>query len=283
MAMAPASRRAKRQLEKVKQNKITDTTKVLRAVGYVRVSTDEQTEKYGPELQKEAITNFAKSQDYQLVTIIEDSISGGTEPKNRPGFRQILGMAVAKKFDILLVWKFDRLARHLVYAVVTVNELQELGIVIKSVTEPIDTSTAMGQTMFSILAGMAAQERENIKERTRGGRIKKAEHGGYACGGIPLGYRKTDDGLAVDENEAEAIKRIFQLRQEGKTLRAIAQTLTDEGFRTKKGGRWYASTVQYILDNPKYSGQVEYVFTSIGKHILSEGTHEPIIDRPLAV
>lgn len=277
--MAIVSKRAKRQIEKMKSANLTDKNLKLRVIGYTRVSSDEQAE-YGSGLdyQAEAIENFAMSQGYDLLAVISDpGISGATLPDKRPGFSQVIAMAEDEKFDVLLVWKFDRLARHLVYAVQTVAWLQEYGVDLRSITEPIDTTSPIGQVIFSVLAGMASMEREAITERTRAGRVKKAERGGYAGGVAPLGYKRTERGLELVEHEAKIVRLIYQLHNQGLSLRAIAKRLTAEGYRTKKNRKWYASTIAAVLDNAKYSGKVEYVFGTVGKYVVSKGEHLPII------
>jgi site-specific DNA recombinase len=277
--VAIVSKRAKRQIEKMKSANLTDKNLKLRVIGYTRVSSDEQAE-YGSGLdyQAEAIENFAMSQGYDLLAVISDpGISGATLPDKRPGFSQVIAMAEDEKFDVLLVWKFDRLARHLVYAVQTVAWLQEYGVDLRSITEPIDTTSPIGQVIFSVLAGMASMEREAITERTRAGRVKKAERGGYAGGVAPLGYKRTERGLELVEHEAKIVRLIYQLHNQGLSLRAIAKRLTAEGYRTKKNRKWYASTIAAVLDNAKYSGKVEYVFGTVGKYVVSKGEHLPII------
>ena len=254
------------------------------AVGYVRVSTEEQASNgHGLEAQREAIEAFAKSQGYKLLDVIIDAgVSGSTKPEEREGFRRVLELAETKAFSVLLVWRFDRLARSLVYAVTTANLLQEeYGVVLRSVTEPIDTSTPMGQTVFAILAGMAAQERQAIIQRTLAGKREKARRGGFAGGPAPYGYRRDrDGGLEVDPDEAQTIRRIYTMRQQGMSYRAIADVLNGEGIPTKRGGRWYAGTVRYILDNPKYRGAVEYYFRFDGEaHVLENAQHEAIIPQ----
>jgi len=254
------------------------------AVGYVRVSTEDQANNgHGLKVQREAIEAFAKSQGYELLDLIIDAgVSGATKPEERDGFQRVLELAEAKAFSVLLVWKFDRLARSLVYAVTTANLLQErFGVVLRSVTEPIDTSTPMGQTVFAILAGMAAQERQAIVQRTLAGKREKAKRGGFAGGPAPYGYvRDRDGGLEVDPNEAQTIRRIFTMRQQGMSYRAIADVLNSEDVPTKRGGRWYAGTVRYILDNPKYRGTIEYYFRFDGEaHVLENGQHEPILPQ----
>src|SRR4051812_5061408 len=101
--------------------------RVEKVVGYVRVSTEEQaTAGHGLEVQERAIRSFCQSQNYELVDIISDAgVSGAKRPEDREGFRRVLELAAAGQFSILLVWKFDRLARNLLFSVTTVHNLQE--------------------------------------------------------------------------------------------------------------------------------------------------------------
>jgi site-specific DNA recombinase len=254
-----------------------------KAVGYVRVSTEEQaTHGHGLDAQEKAVRAFAESQGYELVGVVSDpAVSGATRPADRPGFSEVLVRAGDREFSVLLVWKFDRLARQIVYAVATVNDLAEQhDVVIRSVTEPIDTATPMGRTIFAVLAGMAEQERQSITERTWSGRREKASRGGFAGGSAPYGYeRDLEGGLIPVAHEAEIIRKIFSLRAEGAGYLRIAQALNTDGIRGKRGGQWNASTIRYILDNPKYRGLVEYLFRWNGaeQHVIQPGAHQPLI------
>jgi site-specific DNA recombinase len=204
-----------------------------RAVGYIRVSTEEQAANgYGLEIQSSAIRSFAHSQGYELLDVISDAaVSGAKAPKHRPGFRRVMELAEAHEFSILVVWKFDRLARSLLYSVTTVNELQERhGVVLRSVTEPIDTATPMGAMIFAILASFAAEERRVITSRTLAGKKHKAMRGGFAGGPAPLGYvPDLRGGLGVDVPAAATIRHISDLREQGLSLRMIASTLNADG------------------------------------------------------
>ena len=264
----------------------TETQLVLsqKAVGYVRVSSDEQSNNgHGLEAQEAAIRAFAESQGYELVDVVADAgVSGATRPETRPGFARVVELAEQQAFSILLVWKFDRLARGLVYAVMATSALQEqFGVMLRSVTEPIDTSTPTGQMLFAIFAGMAAQEREAIIDRTIAGKKQKASRGGYVGGLTPYGYRRDKEGgLAVYEPEAAVIRRIASMRESGATLQAIADNLNTDGIPGRRGGSWYARTISYVLDNPRYKGLVECYFQHGGEqHILTEGQHEAILPR----
>ena len=265
---------------KAAEQKQTEASK--KAVGYIRVSTEEQRDS-GLSLgaQRESIAAFAKSQGYELLDIIEDAaVSGATKPMERPGFGRIVALAQAESFGILLVWKFDRLARHLAYAVATTQTLHEdYGVTLRSVTEPIETESPMGQTIFSIFAGMAMMEREAITERTLMGRKAKAKQGGFAGGKAPYGYRRDKEGgLEVVPEEATIVRRIFALQKEGLGTKAIAAQLNREGVPTRGGKPWIFSTIFGILHNEKYEGNVEYYFKSTEKESWVEpGQHEAIL------
>ncbi|WP_375408534.1 recombinase family protein [uncultured Methylobacterium sp.] len=258
-----------------------------KAVAYLRVSTDEQASNgFGLETQERALRAFAESQSYDLVEIITDGgVSGATRPAERPGFAKVLELAELKAFSILLVYKFDRLAREIRYAVTTVADLAEQhDIGIRSVTEPIDTATPMGRTVFAILAGMAESERFTIRDRTAGGKLSKAGRGGFAGGRAPFGYETDlEGGLRIIPEEAAIVRRIFKERgpaaRPKRTLRDIAAGLNADGIRSPTGKAWRHDGVGYVLDNPKYRGLVEYLFTWTGteQHVLQPGTHAAII------
>lgn len=253
-----------------------------KAVGYVRVSTEEQRDS-GLSLgaQREAIEAFAKSQGYELVAVVEDAaVSGATKPVERPGFSRILDLAQQEAFGILLVWKFDRLARHLRYAVATTQTLSEdYGVTLRSVTEPIETESPMGQTIFTIFAGMAMMEREAITERTLMGRKAKAKQGGFAGGKAPYGYRRNKEGgLIIVPEEAAVVQHIFALNKQGMGTKAIAARLNQEGVPTRGGRPWIFSTIYGILHNTKYEGNVEYYFKGTEPESFKEpGQHEAIL------
>jgi site-specific DNA recombinase len=279
----PSSRRVARLRDRRQAAAVKHAATAQKAIGYVRVSTDEQVAHgHGLDLQERAIRAFAESQGYELLDVVADpGVSGATRPFDRAGFKRLLE-AARGTCSILLVWKFDRLARQIVYAVTAVTELSaQYGLQIRSVTEPIDTATPMGRTIFAVLAGMAEQERHVVTERTWHGRKEKATKGGFAGGGAPFGYRRDQaGGLTVDAAEAAIVKRIFELAGAGEAHAAIARTLNAEGHRTRRGGAWRHGAIGYILDNPKYRGDVEYLFRWSGAEqlVLQKGSHAAIVE-----
>lgn len=125
--------------------------------GYIRVSTDDQS----LDMQRDAML----AAGLQDRAIFEDVISGTTE--KRPGLRKVF--LVVGKGDTLVVWKLDRLGRSLQGVLDTIQRLNDQGCAIRSLTEPIDTSTPIGRAMMSIILVFAQMERELISERTKRG------------------------------------------------------------------------------------------------------------------
>jgi len=136
----------------------------MRAVGYVRVSTEDQ----HSALQRHALERFARDRDWTLLRIYEDhGLSGATA--RRPALTRLLHDAHRGGFDAVVVWKFDRFARSVDDLLASLKVFQQLGVDFVSVTEGIDTTTAAGRLVFIFLAAIAEFERGLIRERVRAG------------------------------------------------------------------------------------------------------------------
>ncbi|OAH41039.1 resolvase [Methylorubrum populi] len=282
--MVTGSKRLGRLRARTKVLQETKAARAPRAVGYLRVSTEEQAATgHGLDTQEKAVRAFAESQGYELVEVLTDAgVSGATKPAERPAFGRVVALAEAGALDVLLVAKIDRLSRDIRHAMTTVSDLAEQHeVAFRSVTESvIDTSNPMGRTFFAIFAGMAENERFVIRDRTAGGRVAKAGKGGFAGGKAPYGYEKDlQGGLRVVEDQAKVVRRIYRERRQRRTLQAIAGGLNADRIPSPSGGEWQVSSVSYLLDNPKYRGAVEYLFRWNGAetHVLQPGSHEAIV------
>ncbi|KQP99709.1 resolvase [Methylobacterium sp. Leaf121] len=282
--MVTGSKRLGRLRARTKVLQETKAARAPRAVGYLRVSTEEQAATgHGLDTQEKAVRAFAESQGYDLVEVLTDAgVSGATKPTERPAFGRVVALAEAGALDVLLVAKIDRLSRDIRHAMTTVSDLAEQHeVAFRSVTESvIDTSNPMGRTFFAIFAGMAENERFVIRDRTAGGRLAKAGKGGFAGGKAPYGYEKDlQGGLRVVEDQAKVVRRIYRERRQRRTLQAIADGLNADRIASPSGGAWQVSSVSYLLDNPKYRGAVEYLFRWSGAetHVLQPGSHEAIV------
>lgn len=196
--------------------------KELRAAVYLRVSTLAQSEEdaYGLDVQEERARKFCNSQGYILdeAHLYTDKISGGTKPEDREGLSKLLAAAERGEFDCVLVYKIDRLARNLKIFLGIVEQLLALKLIFRSVTEPIDTSTPIGEMVMQILAMFAQFERGMIRERTMSGRIKAAQTGKWVGSVPPYGYvlNKTTRQLEINPKEGHIVKQIFSWVVESK-------------------------------------------------------------------
>lgn len=157
------------------KTKTADTPQGI-VYGYARVSTLEQGEKYGLEIQKEMLQKAG-------ATVIFDEMESGAN-KDRPQLKALLDTVT--KGDTIIVPKFDRLARNTLHLLQIVEQLQQKGVYFKSLSESIDTSTPMGKMFLTIMGAIAELERATIKERTQRGIHKHIEkHGTWGRKQIP--------------------------------------------------------------------------------------------------
>ena len=216
------------------------------AIGYIRVSTLEQaTEGVSLAAQRARIEAYCVANDYPLAAIFTDAGLSGASMKNRDGLHDAL--KAATKGTVLVAYGISRLARSTRDMLAIGDRLEKQGADLVSLTEKIDTTTAAGRMVFRMLAVLSEFERDQISERTTAAlRHKRLKGEKYAP--VPFGYQAIEGRLIEVQEEARIVRDILKLREEGATLRAIADQLNVKQIQPKKGGRtWYASTVRYIL------------------------------------
>jgi DNA invertase Pin-like site-specific DNA recombinase len=172
----------------------------MRVAIYTRISTGEQ----NADMQCTELTDYCNFRKWDLVKIYSDVISGSKD--RRPSLDQLMADAKRGKFDVLVVWRFDRFARSTRFLLESLELFNGLGIDFVSLRESIDTSTATGKLVFTILGAVAELERSNIRERVVAGQ-KAAKRRGVRFG---------RPEVRVDIREIEA------LRKQGQTWREIA-------------------------------------------------------------
>jgi site-specific DNA recombinase len=234
----------------------------MKLVGYCRVSTENQKEEGTVEIQRQALQDYARMHEILLAELFTDEgISGSKDLEHRPGLAAMFDYLEAHA-DIngVLIFKLDRLARDLYIQEHLLRKLQDMNKILTSIKEPDVCSNDPMRKAFRQFMGIVAElEKSFITMRLSGGRINKARKGGYGGGCPAMGYKAEDKELIVDAVAADTVKTIFTLRNSQKmTLREIAAYLNDSGTATARGGRWYAGTVKYVLDNSIYKGIIEY-------------------------
>lgn len=232
-----------------------------KAVGYIRVSTVAQAEedKFGIDSQKETILAYAKEHDFEVIEFyVDDGVSGVKEV--RPALDEILYSNESDcEYEAVIVAKSDRMARDIKLYFYYLYTLEKKNIKLISVTEDFDDDSGLSNVYRSLLLFVAEQERKNICARTSSGRRLKAKGGGYSGGRAPYGYIASGGKLKVNQAEVSLVKRVFELKDDGCGLKAIASHLKEEGFITRGGKDFSPSTIKSILDNKKtYQGYYKY-------------------------
>lgn len=215
------------------------------AIGYIRVSTEDQAkEGVSLDAQRAKIAAWCGLHDYELVAIYEDAGISGKSMDNRPQLQTALeGM---KGGMALVVYSLSRLARSTKDCIEIAEELSANKCDLVSITESIDTTTAVGEFVFTLFAALGQMERKVIAERTKAALAhKKAVGEKYAP--VPFGYKEIEGRLEVVQAEAQLVAEINSKRASGETLQAIAGYLNERGIKGKQGGKWYASSVRVIL------------------------------------
>jgi len=231
-------------------------------VGYCRVSTDNQKEEGTIEIQEKSLKRYVEKNSYELVKAFKDNgISGGSELENRPGLVELFNyIENNKEIEGILIFKLDRLARDLYIQEHLIKKLEELNKKLISIKEPhLDSKDPMRKAFRQFMGIVSELEKAFITMRLSGGRINKAQKGGYAGGATALGYNTKNKKLIIDEKQAEVIRMIFKMKRYKRMgLREIARELNEKGIPTARGGKWYAGTIKYILENPLYKGIAHY-------------------------
>jgi len=230
------------------------------AIAYLRVSTENQVgeDKYGLDAQRNDITAYAAKNDITIIDwFVDEGVSGGK--LDRPELNKIMSGELPEGVTSVVVAKTDRLSRDIQLYYFIKLTLTKKNLEVLSVQEDWESYGIMAPMLEAMVIAFAEFERQMITSRTTNGRNIKASKGGYSGGKPPYGYLVTDGKLVIEPEEAEIVRGIFQLHEEGNVLRVIVEQLDGFGITTRKGGKFYPSTVGYIVRNkPFYQGLYQY-------------------------
>ena len=193
--------------------------------------------------------------------------------KNRPALKKLLLDAKFSKFEVVLVYKIDRLSRSLKDLIEIISDLNENKIGFKSATEMIDTTTPEGRLIFHQFGSFAQYERELIAQRTKFGMMKRLKLGLWNTL-PPYGYKLIEGKLEIDENESSIVKLIFDLYlNKNMGVKNISLELNNRHIKPRKSNQWRGNRIYKVLSNPIYTGIVKWG----GDEAI--GIHKPIIDK----
>ena len=246
-------------------------------VAYCRVSTDGQVgeDKFGIESQKQQIMDYCAKNDMQISSWFIDEGESGVK-EHRPQLDALLyGEIKNPPVEAVVVAKSDRIARDIKLYYYFMMLLEKRKMQLLSATEPVvDDDSGLGRVYQTLMMFVAEQERKNITHRTSGGRAVKAAKGGYSGGRPPYGYKSVGGVLTIVPEEADTVRRAFELKDSSATYQQTCDSLNSEGRTNRSGSKFSISTIQIIWKNRKlYEGYYKYGKTDEW----TLGVHEPIL------
>jgi site-specific DNA recombinase len=259
----------------------------LRCAIYTRVSTENGLEQEFNSLdnQREASEAYIKSQAHEGWKLIQDryddgGFSGGS--MDRPALAKLLDDVRARRVDVIVVYKVDRLTRSLADFAKLVELFDEHDVSFISVTQAFNTTTSMGRLTLNMLLSFAQFEREITGERIRDKVAASKKRGIWMGGAVPFGYRVENRALHIVEEHAEFVRDLFKRYLKLGSVVRLKTVLDAENLRlpvrivgtgkTTGGGLISRGHIYWILSNPIYVGRLRH------KGQIHDGLHSAIID-----
>jgi site-specific DNA recombinase len=266
------------------------TRRSLRSAIYTRVSTEQGLEQDFNSLdaQREASEAYIKSQAHEGWRLVRDryddgGFSGGS--MDRPALKKLLADVQARRIDLIVVYKVDRLTRSLADFAKLVETFDAHGVSFVSVTQSFNTTTSMGRLTLNVLLSFAQFEREVTGERIRDKIAASKKKGMWMGGVVPLGYRVENRALHIVEDHAAIVRSLFCRYLEAGSVVRLKQQLDADGVRipiridgagrSTGGGLFSRGHIYKILSNPIYVGRIAH------KGQVHEGQHPPIVTLDL--
>jgi site-specific DNA recombinase len=266
----------------------------LRGAIYTRVSTEQGLEqdfnsldaqREASEAYIEASEAYIKSQAHEGWRLIRDHYDDGGLPMDRPALKKLLIDVQARRIDVIVVYKVDRLTRSLADFAKLVETFDAHGVSFVSVTRSFNTTTSMGRLTLNVLLSFAQFEREVTGERIRDEIAASKKKGMWMGGVVPLGYRVEDRALHIVEDHAEIVRSLFRRYLEAGSVVRLKQQLDADGVRlpvridgdgrSTGGGPISRGHIYNILSNPIYVGRIAH------KGQVHEGQQPPILTLDL--
>ena len=270
---------------------------VLRVAAYARVSHETEMDSFDSQVQY--YTAFIEEHpEWKLAGIYADPMTSGTSTQKRPGFLRMIQDCEAGKIDLILCKSISRFARNTMDTLAYVRRVRNAGTDILFESNHVDTRDACSEMMLTVWAAFAQEESRSISENTKWGIRKRFEEGTARWCRI-YGYQKTEDGreYVVVPEEAETVRLIFRLCDQGKSMEQIRRDLGTKGIRSPKGNtNWTRSSIHKVLKNEKYAGDLRMQKFYTENHlnhraVRNDGTavksyyirnhHAPIVSREI--
>ena len=250
--------------------------KKLRVAAYCRVSTDSEEQETSYEAQVTHYTEYIqKNPEWELAGIFADDGISGTNTKKRDEFNRMIDECMAGNIDMVITKSISRFARNTLDCLQYIRQLKDKNIPVYFEKEAINTLDAKGEVLITIMASLAQQESQSMSQNIKLGLQYRYQQGKVQVNHNRfLGYTKDDDGhLIIDPEQAEIVKRIYREYLESSSVDKIADGLMADGILTDAGKtKWHTSTINKILRNEKYMGDITEFDEALAKKLIEKIT-----------
>ncbi|HGA1416039.1 TPA: recombinase family protein [Streptococcus agalactiae] len=243
-----------KQIKTIQAQKVT-AIKRLKVAAYTRVSHTSLLQSLSNQVSHYSQLIQANP-EWDYVGVYSDSAISGRSQAYRRDFQQLLEDCRKGKIDLILTKSISRFGRNTVELLETVRELKRLGISVRFEKEKIDTLTAEGELLLTLLASMAQEESQSISQNIRWRVKKRFEEGKPYIRQDIFGYRWNGDEYVIEPHEASIVRQVFEWYMEGLSAPKIAKRLDDRGERTRLGNRFTKRVIYNMFDQEAYCGRL---------------------------
>ena len=281
-----------KRITKIEENRALSIKKKTRVAAYCRVSTASDEQLISLDTQKAHYEDYIKSNaEWEFAGIFCDEGITGTKKECRDGLNSLVAACEKGLVNMIITKSISRFSRNTTDCLELVRKLISLNVTVIFEKENINTGSMESELMLSILSSLAESESVSISENSKWSVQKRFQNGTFIISYPPYGYTNVDGEMVVVPEQAVVVRQMFEDTLAGKSTHAIAKELNDRGIASKRGGKWTPGTVNAIIRNEKFTGDVifqkTYTDSQFNRHInhgmenqyLCEGHHEAIVSH----
>ena len=281
-------------ITRIAENKALSVKEKIRVAAYCRVSTASDEQLISLDTQKAHYEEYIKSNnEWEYAGVFYDEGITGTKKECRDGLNSLVAACEKGLVNVIITKSISRFSRNTTDWLELVRELMGLKVTVIFEKENINTDTMESELMLSILSSLAESESVSISENNKWSIQKRFQNGTYIISYPPYGYENANGEMIVVPKQAEIVKKIFEDTLAGKSTHVIAKELNDSGVTSKKGGNWTPGSINAIIRNEKFTGEVifqkTYTDSQFSRHTndgefnqyLCKNHHEPIVSHEI--